>query len=538
MSKHRRRNGQRKSGLHSGMGPVLGMGFLGGLALTVGVLAWAQAPTAKDPGARGGTAGAGFFQPGGANGLTANEQAFEQPVTWQFEQTFGVTGTSPGQPPGCTPPDCTYSSVSGLGPRFNSSSCSSCHAPAVPNSSGYPGGASPWPSAGGGPGNPLFGVYQVNQSNCTSDPSNCNRMPNFFETANGPVLVPRFPYQLSNTSLPDGLVHQLFTITNRSDGFSNCSLSQPNFALASQENDLVFRQPLPTFGDGYVEMIENTDILNNLNSNLAQKQALGIGGVASIADDGSVNRLGWKAQWRAILPAAGAEENVEMGVTNEMFPTETDQTNSNCLENPIPEDSTNYAYTGSNTPTGGTYVPWNFPEGADRDAVFIRFLNQPTPGTCVADTTFGETSAQTCSNGLKQFNNVGCALCHTVSYNTPAGSIPSMGHVKAVLYSDLLLHHMGNCLADNIVQGNAQGDMWRTPPLWNVGQRWWFLHDGRTSNIVTAIEDHADNSASFTDPICTGNSSYQASEADAVIQNFNTLSKQNQQDLIYFLRSL
>jgi CxxC motif-containing protein (DUF1111 family) len=356
-----------------------------------------------------------------------------------------------------------------------------------------------------------------------------------FEVANGPVKVPRFPYQLSNPSLPDGLVHQLFTITHRSDAGS-CGLSQPNFTQASSEGDLVFRQPLPTFGDGYIEIIENTDILNNLNSNLAQKQGLGIGGAANIADDGTVSRLGWKAQWRAILPAAGAEENVEMGVTNEMFLTETDQTDPNCLTNRVPEDYTNYAYTGIDGVTSTyTNFPWNFPEGADRSAIFIRFLEQPTAGTCIADTAFGETAAQTCSNGVKQFNQVGCVLCHTVSYTTPAGSIPNMGHVKANLYSDLLLHHMGNCLADNIVQGVAEGDMWRTPPLWNVGQRYWFLHDGRTNNIVTAIEGHSDSH-----PItpCTGNGSYPASEANQVITNFNNLSQKNQQDLINFLHSL
>jgi CxxC motif-containing protein (DUF1111 family) len=505
-------NGERKRGLLSRVGRMLGPGFLGCLVLMAGILVWAQ--TATDPGPRTGAAGAGSFQ----NGLTANEKAFEPAITGQFKQAFGVTGTPTCQPSG-TPP-CTLYSVSGLGPIFNSNSCASCHA--WPN----PGGSSPPPPPTSA-GNPVFGFGNAD-----------NTVPTF-ERTNGPVLVPRFPYQISDLSVPDGLVHQLFTITGRSDNLPNCSLTQPNFNQASSEGDLVFRQPLPTFGDGYIEIVENTVILNNLSSNLAQKQAYGIGGAANIADDGSINRLGWKAQWRAILPAAGGEENVEMGVTNEMFPTETYETTTSnpiasCLKNPIPEDYTNYAYSGAGVQQP-TYYPWNFPEGADRDAIFIRFLEQPTPGTCIADTDFGETAAQTCANGATQFQNVGCALCHTVSYTTPAGSIPSMGQIPANLYSDLLLHHMGNCLADNIVQGVAQGDMWRTPPLWNVGQRWWFMHDGRTNNIVTAIEGHSDSH-----PItpCTGNGSYPASEANQVITNFNHLSPKNQQDLINFLRSL
>ena len=77
-------------------------------------------------------------------------------------------------------------------------------------------------------------------------------------------------------------------------------------------------------------------------------------------------------------------------------------------------------------------------------------------------------------------------------------------------------------------QGSAQGDEFRTSPLWGVGQRIFFLHDGRTSDIVQAVEDH----------LCTGNGTYQDSESNAVINSFNALSATDQQDLINFLRSL
>jgi CxxC motif-containing protein (DUF1111 family) len=453
------------------------------LALGVSAVLWAQS-TASDPGVRGigwcttGCAnGAGGFQAG----LTTQEVQSEPAAAQQFQTTAVVTG---GPITG-----------NGLGPRFNSNSCTSCHAqPAM-------GGSSPTQ-------NPLFQVYQLNGAQ--------NSMP-FFETTSGPTLVARFPYEADLTT-PNGLVQQLFVITGRSDGGS-CGIQQPNFTQAAQQNNLVFRQPLPTFGDGYIDIIQNKDILNNLNSNLQLKTSLGISGLANIADDGSVSRLGWKAQWRAILPAIGAEENVEEGITNEMFPTEIDQT-AGCDLNPIPEDPTNYSlYNTSNT-------PWNFLADAERDAIFMRFLAQPTEGQYCP-------SGGSCTNGQAQFNKAGCVLCHTTSYRTPAASIPSQGHILLDLYSDLLLHHMGPCLADNIAQGLAQGDMWRTPPLWNVGQRIWFMHDARTNNIVQAIEDHSNIITS-----CSGNSSYPNSEANAVIQNFNNLSAQNQQDLVDFLRSL
>ena len=87
---------------------------------------------------------------------------------------------------------------------------------------------------------------------------------------------------------------------------------------------------------------------------------------------------------------------------------------------------------------------------------------------------------------------------------------------------------MGPGLADGLAQAGAGPDEFRTAPLWGIGQRLWFMHDGRTNNIVTAIEDH----------YSLGNSTYPASEANQSVTNFNNLSSTNQQDLVDFLRSL
>jgi CxxC motif-containing protein (DUF1111 family) len=84
------------------------------------------------------------------------------------------------------------------------------------------------------------------------------------------------------------------------------------------------------------------------------------------------------------------------------------------------------------------------------------------------------------------------------------------------------IHHMGNGLADNVGQGGAGGDQFRSAPLWGLGQRIFFLHDGRTKNLINAIRTHASN----------------GSEANAVISNFNNLSPSQQQDILNFLRSL
>jgi CxxC motif-containing protein (DUF1111 family) len=81
---------------------------------------------------------------------------------------------------------------------------------------------------------------------------------------------------------------------------------------------------------------------------------------------------------------------------------------------------------------------------------------------------------------------------------------------------------MGTGLADGITQGAAGPDEFRTAPLWGVGQRQFFLHDGRTSDLVQVIQDHASP----------------GSEANQVVQNFLALSEAAQQDLINFLRAL
>ncbi len=80
----------------------------------------------------------------------------------------------------------------------------------------------------------------------------------------------------------------------------------------------------------------------------------------------------------------------------------------------------------------------------------------------------------------------------------------------------------------NISQGAAGGDQFRTAPLWGLGQRIFFLHDGRTADVVQTIQAHGSN----------GNRQYQSSEANGVVNNYNHLSSSQQQDLLNFLRSL
>jgi CxxC motif-containing protein (DUF1111 family) len=121
-----------------------------------------------------------------------------------------------------------------------------------------------------------------------------------------------------------------------------------------------------------------------------------------------------------------------------------------------------------------------------------------------------------------------CDACHTPVLQTgPSALTPGLSRQNAALFSDLLVHHMGSGLADNVSQGSSAGDEFRTAPLWGVGQRVFFLHDGRATpangGLLKAIQAHAGP----------------GSEANTVISIFNNgLTSQQQQDLLNFLRSL
>jgi len=414
---------------------------------------------ATDPGVRGGSPGAGTP----ISGLTANQLAFFSAGLNSFEQQDAVP--------------------SGLGPRFNAEGCAQCHAqPAT-------GGTSP------------FVNPQVADA---ADQGATNQLPSFI-TLNGPVREARFPYTL-DLRHTDGGVHALFTVTGRTDA-PGCNISQDNFARAAQEGDLIFRIPTPVFGSGLIEAISDAAILANLNNNLSQKHNLGIFGRPNISgNDGTITRFGWKAQNKSLEVFSGEAYNVEVGVTNEMFNTERDQT-TGCQFNPTPEDSTNFDLDGT-----------ALPSDIVRFTMFMKFLDQPQPGQ----------SSPSTQHGSQVFTQIGCALCHTPSLTTGQSSVTALSNLQANLYSDILLHHMGANLADNISQGVAGGDEFRTAPLWGLGQRIFFLHDGRTSDLVKAIQAHSSG----------GNRQYQSSEANAVVSNYNKLSSGDQQDLLNFLRSL
>jgi CxxC motif-containing protein (DUF1111 family) len=343
----------------------------------------------------------------------------------------------------------------------------------------------------------------------------------FFITADGPIREARF--KQTSKAAPDGGVHDLFTISGMSGVPNTCTIKQPDFA--GNKNNIIFRIPTPVFGSGLIEQIRDTDILANLARQSPAKQRMQIRGRSNIVisgnthtqqsriqgevndsgNDGTVARFGWKAQNKSLLIFAGEAYNVEMGISNELFPTEREEA---CSLAPAPNDGT--------TPPDTTR-PLAVLSDIEVFAAFMRFLAPPTP----SDTVPGGSASIT--KGKSLFAQTGCALCHTPTLPTnPNSRIAALAGKQAALYSDLALHQMGKNLDDGISQGQAVGDEFRTAPLWGLGQRLFFLHDGRTSDLVVAIREHRGDK----------------SEANEVIKQYDHLKDADKQNLLNFLRSL
>jgi CxxC motif-containing protein (DUF1111 family) len=408
----------------------------------------------------------------------------------------------------------------GLGPRFNFNQCSGCH-------------SQPTIGGSGAVSNPQATVV----ANGIAGPS--NTIPSFI-TASGPTREARFPFFMNsngtvNTNAPNGGVETLFTVSGLPLA-GTCSISQPNFAAAEAASNIIFRIPIPLFGDGLIENIDDSALLAIQRAHAGN--TVGISGSFNHnGNDGTIARFGWKAQNKSLLLFSGEAYNVEMGISNELFPQDRPTPEeeaagtglpANCLNLTgvgYPDDTTNFTNTSGTA--GTTVANATILSDIEAFAQFMRLLAPPVQST----TTPGGAAA--ISAGQQLFNSVGCSICHTPSIKStqPSNITPSLGAtvsgttttpVIVAAFSDFEIHHMGTGLADNVSQGTAGGDQFRTAPLWGIGQRVFFMHDGRTNNIYSAVDAHRSN----------------GSEATQVVTNFFNLSTAQQQEVLDFLRSL
>jgi hypothetical protein len=319
------------------------------IALMTSGHTWGQTRSALvDPGVRGGAAGAG----GPLQTLTADETAFFLDGQARFAEVEVVNKDT----------------NNGLGPRFNSNQCFSCHSqPSM-------GGTSPAK-------NPLPEVAALDGAK--------NAVP-WFIVPNGPIREARF--QKSN-GIADGGVHDLFVITGRADA-PGCKIAQFDFLPAGNpltgqggNRNIIFRIPTPLFGAGLIEGISDSAILANQQANASAKSELGIHGHANAhlsgnvnlsANDGTITRFGWRAQNKSLLMFAGEAYNVEMGISNQLFPQERDET-TGCIFNPTPNDTLNFTTTPPATDNASGISNPAVISDIEAFANFMRMLAPPTP---------------------------------------------------------------------------------------------------------------------------------------------------------------
>ena len=247
--------------------------------------------------------------------------------------------------------------------------------------------------------------------------------------------------------------------------------------------DVSHRLPPPVFGVGLIEAIPESTILSHEDPNDADGD--GISGRANWVTPAAyvpgtelgggpgprVGRFGRKASVSSLLQQTVEAYHQDMGITSEYRPSEN--------VNPL-----------APAPAGVDRAP--DPEvGSDKiDALmqYMRMLAPPDPGEWTDQRRRGEAL----------FQSAHCATCHVPTMRTGAHDIEALAYKDVTLYSDLLLHDMGDGLADNRPDGSADGHEWRTAPLWGLRIAKEFLngtlllmHDGRAHSVDEAIRLHA-----------------------------------------------
>ena len=255
-------------------------------------------------------------------------------------------------------------------------------------------------------------------------------------------------------------------------------------------------------GMGLLEAIPEADILSAVDPDDVDGDGIS-GRVNMVWDERkgamSLGRFGWKANVPTVEQQTAGAFLGDLGVTSELFPEE------NCT---APQEDCMTA------PNGGS------PEIGEKRLADVVFYTQTLAVPAMRD-----ISDPRVQKGAQVFVQAGCAVCHTPQHTTGAHEIEALSNQTIYPYTDLLLHDMGPELADGRPDFGANGQEWRTPPLWGIGLvetvsgHTMFLHDGRARNLTEAILWHGGEGAAARDA-------------------FKALTKEEREALIRFLNSL
>lgn len=377
----------------------------------------------------------------------------------------------------------------GLGPLFNTRSCSACH---------FKDGRSPGPEQ-----NVALSTALLRLSIPGKDPHG------------GPNPDPTYGDQLQGQSLPDVPKEgdAFATYTEVSGSFADGEayrLAQPSYRIENLgygplHPDIMIspRVGLAMIGLGLLELVPEQDLLRNADPD--DRNGDGISGRPNYVWDAvqgkkALGRIGWKANQPNVLQQVAGAFNGDIGITSEMNPSENYTSNEKAA---------------AKAPNGGN------PEVSKKifDAVVFYSRTLAVPAR-------RDAKDPIVLRGKQLFHQANCAACHIPLFTTGTSpDFPELSRQTIRPYTDLLLHDMGPGLADGRPDFEASGNEWRTPPLWGIGLvktvngHTRFLHDGRARNLAEAILWHG-------------------GEAEKSREAFRAMPKPDREALLKFLESL
>ncbi|PSU58455.1 thiol oxidoreductase [Photobacterium aphoticum] len=385
----------------------------------------------------------------------------------------------------------------GLGPLFNTNGCQNCH---IKDGRGHP------PQAGDSNAVstlvrlsiPAFTADQKQQvitSGVLPDPIYGDQLQDFALPGAKPEGQIAIAYQDVPVTLADGLVVTLRQPT--------LTISELNYGELHPQVQTSLRVAPPMIGLGLLEQIPE-DTLFALAK--AQKAAgEGISGKVNQVWDVkqqtlAVGRFGWKAGQPTVMQQNAAAFNGDLGLTSAVFPTE------NC---------TSHQSVCQAMPSGGE------PEVSDNVLDFVEFYARH-----LAVPSRRHVNDPQVQRGEAVFADIGCQRCHQthlVTAKNPA--LPALSQQVIHPYTDLLLHDMGEGLADHRDEFLANGREWRTAPLWGLGYtqevngHTFLLHDGRARNVLEAVLWHGGEAQASRDKVV----GLSTSDRDALLAFLNSL---------------
>ncbi len=328
---------------------------------------------------------------------------------------------------------------------------------------------------------------------------------------NGPNRVPGMGTQLQDKAVVGEIAEGLVDIFYTEDSFqlpdgTTYSLRKPNYTITNSYiplpagTMLSVRAAPPVFGLGLLESIPENDIINY--SDEFDNDGDGISGKVNYVYDfesgiTTIGRFGWKANQPHLNQQTSGAFNGDMGITSPMFQSES-------CEGQIQHDG--------------------LPDDPEIDLHFIEVTSFYTKTLAVpAPRNLEDENVML---GKQLFFEIGCESCHKQKWQTSIlAEVPELANQTIYPYSDMLLHDMGEGLADNRPDFLASGSEWKTRPLWGIGLTQVanghtnFLHDARARNLFEAIMWHG-------------------GEAESSKLQFSSLSSTERNALISFLEAL